>query len=85
MDSFHSIFHKCIGASQYFKTAPYSPEFWLLHSFLDKLWVDWERKNESGKSGLSRISYLMSGTIYYPLEYLDVNHLPGDVKVLYEE
>ena len=39
--SFQNIFHKCVGASQYFKTAPYSLEFWLHRSFLDTLWVDW--------------------------------------------
>ena len=81
----HLIFHKCIGASQYFKTAPYNLEFWLHHSFLDKLWVEWEKNNKGSKRGLSRIRYLMYGTIHYPLEYLDEKHLPGDVKVLYEE
>ena len=52
---------------------------------LDKLWVEWEKNNKGSKRGLSSISYLMYGTIHYPLEYVDVNHLPGDVKVLYEE
>ena len=83
---YHTSYHQCVGATLAdFKTAPYSPEFWLLHSFLDKLWVEWKKNNRGSKTGLSHVSDFMVETGYYPWEYLDVDHLPGDVKVLYEE
>ena len=85
-NDFHQTYHKCVGATlAFFKTAPYSPEFWLLHSFLDKLWVDWKKNNMDSKSDLTDIKYLMYETGHYAWEYLDADHLPGNVQVSYEE
>ena len=86
-NGFHQRFHQCVGETlAYFKTAPYSPEFWLLHSFLDKLWVDWQKNNENNKFAFyPSVNYFMYGTEHYPWEYIDADQLPGDVHVLYEE
>ena len=79
--SYHGTYHQCVGATlSDFTKAPYSPEFWLLHSFLDKIWVEWKKNNKGSKTGLSNVSRFMEESGYYPWEYLDEDHLPGEVK-----
>ena len=82
----HGPFHKCVGGTlAFYVTAPYSPEFWLLHSYLDKLWVKWKRRNEGSHSDLRDSTKIMVMTGHHPWEYHDEDHLPGGVKISYEE
>ena len=83
---FHSKFHDCVGESMYcFLTAAYTPEFWLHHGFIDKLWADWQKKKGNKFEYYPEISFIMPGSDRFPWEYLDVDQLPGDVRVLYED
>ena len=83
---FHSKFHDCVGESMYcFMTAAYTPEFWLHHGFIDKLWAEWQKKKGNKFDYYPEISFIMPGSDRFPWEYLDVDQLPGDVRVLYED
>ena len=85
-ESFHTKFHDCVGGHMgVHPTASFTPEFWLHHSFIDKLWADWQGKGTENKFHYyTNIIFTMTGSERFPWEYLDLDNLPGGVKVLYD-
>ena len=44
----HPAFHDCVGGHMLkHHSASFSPEFWIHHSFIDKLWADWQMNGAS--------------------------------------
>ena len=86
-EQFHTKFHNCVGGNMaHHSTASFTPEFWLLHGFIDKLWADWQRKGAAYQfQYYTNISFTMPGSEQFPWEYLDLDSLPGGVRVLYEK
>ncbi|RKP37296.1 hypothetical protein BJ085DRAFT_19981, partial [Dimargaris cristalligena] len=41
----HGIVHAFIGGDMFDMASPNDPIFWLHHTFLDKLWAEWQQKN----------------------------------------
>lgn len=82
----HPAFHDCVGGHMLkHHSASFSPEFWIHHSFIDKLWADWQMNGAS-----HTFEYFINITFEMPLsgrfswELLDNHNLPGGVKILYE-
>lgn len=86
-ETFHSSLHDCVGKHMiHHTTASFTPEFWLHHGFIDKLWTDWQEKVVANKfQYYTNIIFTMPGSERFPWEYLDVDELPGGVKVLYQK
>lgn len=86
-EKFHTKFHDCVGGNMaHHSTASFSPEFWLLHGFIDKLWTDWQKKGVAYQfQYYINITFTMPGSGQFPWEYLDQDSLPGGIRVMYEE
>ncbi|EDO43733.1 predicted protein [Nematostella vectensis] len=86
-DTFHNRFHDCVGRLMHFHvTASDTPEFPLHHAFIDKIWDMWEKKHKVNKYRYyTSQNYLMPLADRYPWEYLESDHLPGNVRVMYED
>ncbi|WP_354699650.1 hypothetical protein DSM112329_05371 [Paraconexibacter sp. AEG42_29] len=41
----HGLVHMAVGGDLAQNSSPNDPLFWLLHSYIDKLWADWQQKN----------------------------------------
>ena len=85
-DKIHPSFHDCVdGQMLKHHSASFTPEFWIHHSFVDKLWTAWQTKNYKQKfEYFTSISFEMPLTERYPGELLDNDGLAGDVRVSYE-
>ena len=85
--NYHVQLHSSIGGTMSDPiTASNAPEMVLHHSFLDKIWLQWQNKGEDYKNAyfpISRDKLLPSK--YYTWEWLDSSDLPGQVKVIYED
>ena len=77
----------CVGESmQNILTATFTPEFWLHHTFIDKLWAKWERHIiERELVHYRNTTFKMPGLERFAWEYMSLNMLPGGVIVVYEE
>lgn len=64
----------------------WSPEYMLISSFIDSLWGKWQQK-ERGRwpTGFRDISDILPGFSIYTGEVLQLNKLPGCVRVMYDE
>ena len=67
-------------------TSANAPEVVLHHSFLDKLWLQWQKKGKDYKYVyFSKSRRKLPQSEYYAWQWLDSNNLPDQVKVLYED
>lgn len=85
---YHNELHNSIrGTMGSSETASNAPEMILHHSFLDKLWVEWQKKGQQYVKAYypDLPSKNMPGSNYSASQWLDSNNLPGHVKVLYED
>ena len=63
-----------------------APEFFFHHSFIDKIWADYQKKGIKNKSAyFNTIKRKMVGVNYYPRDLLDNSRLPGGIRVLFQE
>ena len=70
----------------YWWSASNAPEMVLHHSFLDKLWLQWQKKGEEYKNVyFPSLRLKLPRSNYHGLEWLDSNNMPGQVKVLYQD
>ena len=63
-----------------------APEFALHHSFMDKIWTDWQRRSRAHLNAhFPRVATNMPGTGgLHPRDVLDNSRLPGGVRVDYQ-
>ncbi len=67
LNQLHARVHNWIGgAMSKARKSPKDPLFFLLHSYLDMIWADWQASNPS---------------IAFPQQYLDMKLVPWDTKV----
>lgn len=45
--SIHNPVHVALGGDMNRQEAPNDPIFWFVHSFVDKVWVDWQQRNRT--------------------------------------
>ena len=86
-DYYHAQPHDWIGATMKSPhSAGNSPEMPLHHSFLDKLWYQWQKKGDEYINVYYRsVPFKLPGSKYYGWEWMDYRNLPGQVNVIYEE
>lgn len=86
-DYYHAQPHDWIGATMKSpRSAGNSPEMPLHHSFLDKLWYQWQKKGDEYINVYYRsVPFKLPGSKYYGWEWMDYRNLPGQVNVIYEE
>ena len=63
-----------------------APEFALHHSFVDKIWMDWQRQSNAHLNAhFPGVANNMTGTgNLHPRDVLDNSRLPGGVRVEYQ-
>ena len=85
--NFHDRVHNVIGGTMCTHYAGDTPEFFLHHSFLDKIWYTWQSKGWQHKwvHFLQRNTTKMMGTEYTQCELTDSLNLPQCIKVKYRE
>ena len=85
--TYHNEPHNVIGGTMVdpLVTAN-APEMLLHHSFVDKLWYEWQKRGDEYKNAyFPRVPFKLHGSNYYVWEWINSSNLPGQVKVLYEE
>ena len=85
--TYHNEPHSVIGGTMVdpLVTAN-APEMLLHHSFVDKLWYEWQKRGDEYKNAyFPRVPFKLHGSNYYVWEWIRSSNLPGQVKVLYEE
>ena len=84
---YHYEIHEFIGGTMLESTtSANAPEVVLHHSFLDKLWLQWQKKGSDYKYVyFSKSRRKLPQSEYYAWQWLDSNNLPDQVKVLYED
>ena len=84
---YHAEIHNFIGGTMlHWWSASNAPEMILHHSFLDKLWLQWQKKGEEYKNVyFPSLRLKLPGSNYHGWEWLDSNNMPGHVKVLYQD
>ena len=85
-DRIHPALHDCVGGHMLkHHSASFTPEFWIHHSFVDKIWADWQMKRGNRTFVyFTNVSFEMPMSERFPWELLDNHGLPGDVRVTYE-
>ena len=84
-ETFHPALHDCIGGHMSAQSsASFTPEFWVHHGFIDKLWSDWQNKGHAYKfQYFKNVAFEMPATSRFPWEFLDNDNLPGNVMITY--
>jgi len=85
-NTIHPIFHDCVGGHMLkHHTASFTPEFWIHHSFIDKLWTDWQRKRDNRTfEYFTDVAFEMPLSGLFPWELLDNHNLPAGIRIAYE-
>ena len=86
-DIYHAEVHDFIGGTMLTgNSSSNAPEVILHHSFLDKLWLQWQNKGEEYRNVyFPSLLLKLPESNYHGWEWLDSNNLPGQVKVLYQD
>lgn len=85
---FHNEIHCLIGGTMKSNRSAQSPEFWLHHAFLDKIWVEYqERGDEQRNEYYPQVKDTLPGcrSKWRPGDFVHETNLPGCVGILYEE
>jgi len=83
----HPAFYDCIGGHMLkHVTASFSPEFWIHHSFIDKLWADWQLKRGNHTfEYFTDVTFEMPLSGLFPWELLDNHNLPAGIRITHEQ
>lgn len=83
--NYHDRIHNIIGGTMCTHYAGDTPEFFLHHAFLDKIWYMWQAKSPSHKfvHFLQRNTTKMMGCPHTQRELIDLHNLPRCIKVRY--
>ena len=82
---FHNVVHCVIDGTMCTPDSSTAPEFFLHHSFVDKIWWDWQKQSNGHKFNNYFLtqSSLMTNTPYRSRNFLDLNNQPDCVCVEY--
>jgi len=81
----HNNVHCQVGATMCTAEAASSPEFFLHHTFIDKIWDDWQKKSSAHKNAyFPTVEENMPETELRPVALIDLSNQPGGVSVEYE-
>ena len=83
----HDVVHFAIGAVMIGENSAVAPEFFPVHSFVDKIWDEWQAKGNLYRFHESYLAqnYTMPGTKLMSVEFLSNEALPECVKVKYAQ
>ena len=74
-----------VGDTMCSRESASAPEFFLHHSFIDKIWDDWQKKSSAHKYAyFPTVQPDMIGTNLRGVELIGLSNQPGDVSVEYE-
>ena len=63
-----------------------SPEFFLHHAFLDKIWFMWQKNSPEHKNAFfANSTRKLTGFQHIAKELIDSHNLPGLIKVTYSQ
>ena len=83
-DVLHAEIHCLIGGTMCTNSSSQAPEFWLHHSFLDKLWAEFQARSPGHKYAyFPALSMELPGFSKRPPDLIDNENLPGNVKIVY--
>ena len=81
----HNNVHCRISGTMCSEEAASAPEFFLHHTFIDKIWDDWQKKSSAHKNAyFPMVPNDMPGTDLKPAALMDLSNQPGGVMVEYE-
>ena len=81
----HDNVHCQVGATMCTSEAASAPEFFLHHTFIDKIWDDWQQKSQAHKNAyFPTVTENMPETQLRPAELIDLANQPGGISVEYE-
>ena len=84
-DGLHDNIHCRIHGTMCSFESASAPEFFLHHSFIDKIWDDWQKKSQAHKVAyFPTVPDDMPGTDLKPAALMDLSNQPGGVSVEYE-
>jgi hypothetical protein len=85
--NFHNLVHCAIGGTMCSRDAGYTPEFFLHHGFIDKLWSDWQKKSSNHHNAhFSTITNPMTAAgSTSAADVIDNYNLPDGVSVCYAD
>lgn len=83
----HDVVHFAIGAIMIGENSAVAPEFFPVHSFVDKIWDEWQAKGNLYRFHESYLAqnYTMPGTNFMSVEFLNNEALPECVKIKYAQ
>ena len=83
---YHNEIHWYVGGTMYTTEAANAPEVVPHHSFLDKIWREWQKKGEQYKNVFFYdVPWKFPNSNYHGWQWLDSDNLPDQVKVTYED
>lgn len=83
---YHNELHCCIQGTMELKSASNTPEFLLHHTFMDKLWYDWQGKGPEYKFKLrDNMEARLRGSHYTVAQFMDSFNMVGGSAVYYED
>lgn len=85
--NYHNKIHNGIGGTMSTDYAANTPEFFLHHAFLDKIWYMWQAQSDDHKyvHFLQRNITKMMGCNHTQRELIDSHDLPGCINVRYTD
>ena len=83
---YHNELHWYVGGTMYGSRSANAPELVPHHSFLDKIWHQWQKKGEDYKNVFfPNVHGKFPLLNYYGWQWLDLRNLPGELKVMYDD
>lgn len=84
---FHDAVHCVIGGQMCSDDSASTPEFFLHHGFVDKIWSDWQKQSmaHTKNQHFTSQTIKMPGTNHLSKELLDLREQPGCVCVQYRD
>ena len=80
----HDTVHCLIDGTMCSLDSAATPDFFLHHGFIDKIWADWQKRSSAHKNAFfPGINENVTGTPYAPKQLIDLSAQPGGVKVEY--
>lgn len=85
-DYMHNDLHNAVGGTMSEDSSALAPEFWCHHAFLDKIWSNWQDHGPKYKFiYFKKINKRLPGGAHFGWEFMDLQHQPHCIQVLYDE